>query len=74
MGQPQGVEGIYSEILNEPEIVEEKEIEDETKEIESYEESLEDIKTSIEHLGGDSVIAFAYPFGHYNEQCKKVLL
>ena len=39
----------------------------------TYEEALQDIKTSIKDLGGDSVIAFAYPFGHYNEQCKKVL-
>lgn len=39
----------------------------------SYQEALEDIKKSKEDLGGDSVIAFAYPFGHYNQQCKEVL-
>lgn len=39
----------------------------------SYEEALQDIKNSQAELGGSSVIAFAYPFGHYNEQAKKVL-
>lgn len=39
----------------------------------SYEDSLQDIKLSQKNLGGSSVIAFAYPFGQYNEQCKKVL-
>lgn len=39
----------------------------------SYDEALEDIKNSQEALGGSSVIAFAYPFGQYNEQAKKVL-
>ena len=39
----------------------------------SYEEAIQDIKTSQSELGGSSVIAFAYPFGHYNDHAKKVL-
>ena len=39
----------------------------------SYEEAIQDIKTSQSELGGASVIAFAYPFGHYNDHAKKVL-
>lgn len=39
----------------------------------SYDDALEDIKNSQRDLGGESVIAFAYPFGHYNEQCKNIL-
>ena len=39
----------------------------------TYDEALEDIKKSQEVLGGNSVTAFAYPFGQYNDQSKKVL-
>lgn len=39
----------------------------------TYDEAMQDMKTSQEQLGGSSVIAFAYPFGQYNEQAKQVL-
>lgn len=39
----------------------------------TYDEAMQDIKTSQKELGGSYVIAFAYPFGHYNDHAKQVL-
>jgi peptidoglycan/xylan/chitin deacetylase (PgdA/CDA1 family) len=39
----------------------------------TYDEALQDIKTSQKELGGSSVIAFAYPFGQYDDKAKQVL-
>ncbi|MBR2241300.1 MAG: polysaccharide deacetylase family protein [Clostridia bacterium] len=39
----------------------------------SYEDACADLETSRSILGGQNCKVFCYPFGHFNDRCKKIL-